>query len=505
MLYTLILLTVLSLLIIINNFRNSFARWLFGLYLSFCISIIGLVLYSVYFWDYYYLRNILFDINRSVWLFIYSLRLSAYTVNRIVNIGVAFFYYCAFCFSVSYSEETKRPLSFYLLTAVFPLQLLLFYDPYVGNELYAYFNRLCSKYGLSWSFFSLLNYLKLFNRLWFASFIGYSSMNLVRMYRRLTNPYIKHKVLGVVVSIGTTFLLYTMIFYWAPEHITILRGNLPHTVYNYSFESYIILEFYPSILLYYVYPCISLVSLLALLYALYKYNVLEFMDLQHSFRKNASFQIEQMSSAVSHMIKNRLLEIKLSLNDFDRKSSETKERIGSICNHISDRLEVLNSKTKSIRLSFERIEINTLIDSVLADINERSSNIDIVFRPAVRPLICYADREHLSEVIVNLINNSIEAIGENRGKVVIKAHIEQRWNIISISDNGPGVSREDIKHVFSPFYSTKPTSKNWGIGLTYCYKTIKIHKGKITVDSTPGKGVTFNILLPVIPTRMRNA
>lgn len=510
MIYTFIIILIFTVFVIVKNNKGQSVYWLVGILMGFCLSIAGFILYSVYFWEYYYLRNILFDINKQLWLFIYSLRLSSYTVSRILNIGIALFYYSVICFSISYSrafndsaKKTRGGVLTYILLAFFPVQFVLLYDPYIQNELYTFLTGLDFDANMAAVFDRILRILSFINRAWFYIFVIVSVVILTKICIGVKNKYLRYKVLGVNISLFILFGLYISIFYWAPETIVILRGNLPAYVNDYSYQTYVALQIYPSNLIYYFYPVISLISFGAIIFALYKYNILKFVNLQQSLQANANIKIEQLSSAVSHMVKNKLIEIKVLIKNAENADDrllimENLKSIDKIGEELSHRLDEMNLKSQKITLSFDTVNINQVVHQAVDKVKNFSEKITINAHIPESPLECYADKYHLSEVIINIIKNAIEAIGNDTGTIDISVYSEHGWNIISISDNGPGIPRKHLRKIFAPFYSTKSTSKNWGIGLTYCYKTIKAHRGMLLVDSKINKGTKFNILLPMI-------
>jgi signal transduction histidine kinase len=109
------------------------------------------------------------------------------------------------------------------------------------------------------------------------------------------------------------------------------------------------------------------------------------------------------------------------------------------------------------------------------------------------------DIKQMKQVLVNLVKNAIEAIGENpnatKGKISIKTENMNGYAIILIEDNGIGMKKETIDKLFVPFFSTK--SEGTGIGLTVCKKIIEEHGGNIDVASTPLLGTSFRIRLPI--------
>ena len=96
-----------------------------------------------------------------------------------------------------------------------------------------------------------------------------------------------------------------------------------------------------------------------------------------------------------------------------------------------------------------------------------------------------------------LIVNSSEAITEH-GEIIIRTFNPDRETIrLDIADNGPGIAPEDIPNIFEPFFSTKRDTSGIGLGLSIVHGIVENHKGKIEVDSTPGKGTTISITFPL--------
>lgn len=105
--------------------------------------------------------------------------------------------------------------------------------------------------------------------------------------------------------------------------------------------------------------------------------------------------------------------------------------------------------------------------------------------------------EELHLVCRNLIQNAVEAIGE-RGDVWISARREGDDIAIVIRDNGPGINREHMSRIFTPFFSTKETGKGMGIGLSIAFQIVNNAGGSIEVASTLGEGATFTVRIPVM-------
>lgn len=107
----------------------------------------------------------------------------------------------------------------------------------------------------------------------------------------------------------------------------------------------------------------------------------------------------------------------------------------------------------------------------------------------------FADPQQITQVFLNLIKNSIEAI-EGEGVIKITAKEQNDFVEIIFSDTGKGIREEELFRIFEPFFTTKEGKKGYGLGLFIVHKIIQEHEGKIDVKSEFGKGTSFIITLP---------
>jgi two-component system nitrogen regulation sensor histidine kinase GlnL len=136
---------------------------------------------------------------------------------------------------------------------------------------------------------------------------------------------------------------------------------------------------------------------------------------------------------------------------------------------------------------------------------KKNINFQQQFDPSIPPLL--GDESLLIQLFLNLIKNAVEAVRDNgiirvTSRVVADYSMTQkgerraRMVAIEISDDGPGIQQDDMEHLFTPFFTTKPNGT--GLGLAICHKIVSEHRGMIKVDSDPTKGTTFTVMLPLI-------
>lgn len=146
------------------------------------------------------------------------------------------------------------------------------------------------------------------------------------------------------------------------------------------------------------------------------------------------------------------------------------------------------------------VKVSDAIDAVieLLAYEVRTSNIELAtdYDPTL-PLII-GDTHQLQQVILNILNNARQAIMDTQKPGRIRVTTERAGHLVKVivTDNGPGITAENLRKVFDPFFTTKPVGQGTGLGLSLCYGIIKEHGGTIHVASEFGAGATFTIELP---------
>ena len=130
----------------------------------------------------------------------------------------------------------------------------------------------------------------------------------------------------------------------------------------------------------------------------------------------------------------------------------------------------------------------------------KEKNIELIFDTEEEEIISFIDKEKIERVILNLLSNAIKFTNEN-GKIEVYMKSDDNFIYITIKDNGIGISKEKIDHIFQRFYQVDNLlsrgSEGSGIGLCIVDEIIRMHGGKINIESEINKGTTFEIVLNV--------
>ena len=116
----------------------------------------------------------------------------------------------------------------------------------------------------------------------------------------------------------------------------------------------------------------------------------------------------------------------------------------------------------------------------------------------IPPVTCSPSQ--INQVFLNLINNAAQAIESGRGVIALTTRRADDAHVaVEIQDNGKGIPADVLPRIFDPFFTTKDVGKGTGLGLSIAYKIVEQHGGRISVDSAPGVGTKFTVVLPLTP------
>ncbi|MCB0762220.1 MAG: HAMP domain-containing histidine kinase, partial [Flavobacteriales bacterium] len=232
------------------------------------------------------------------------------------------------------------------------------------------------------------------------------------------------------------------------------------------------------------------------------YRQKQLSEIKNDFINNMTHELKTPISTISLACE--------ALSDPDMMSSE--KQLKTFVGMISDenrRLGVLVENVLrsaildkgEMELKLDRINVHELVDTVIKNIaiqvKKKGGRIKTDLR-ALNPVV-EADRVHLTNVVYNLIDNAVKYSLESP-QVVISSEDREDGIVLSFSDNGMGISKENQKKIFDKLYRV-PTGnvhdvKGFGLGLSYVKAVVEKHNGEITVESEINQGSTFHIYLP---------
>ena len=223
-------------------------------------------------------------------------------------------------------------------------------------------------------------------------------------------------------------------------------------------------------------------------------------------------QAEKMSSlgklaaGVAHQLNNPLggitLYSKLIMEEYDLEDGvrEDLDRILKDAKRCQDTVKELLEFTRQTRHLMRPHDINRAITRTLFLLESQTlfHNIEIKkdLDSSLPPVL--SDIQQLYHLFMNIILNAAQAM-EGKGMLSVKSHLlpDDKHVCVAITDTGPGISDEHLPQIFEPFFTTKEEGKGTGLGLSLAYRIVQNHGGHIRAESSPGKGTTFTIELPI--------
>jgi putative PEP-CTERM system histidine kinase len=208
---------------------------------------------------------------------------------------------------------------------------------------------------------------------------------------------------------------------------------------------------------------------------------------------------QTMSTFLIHDLKNAASTLGLMLENlpahFDNPSfrQDAFRGIGSAASRINDLISRMNALRHELRLKPVETDLNLLVTEALRNFNGTlDTRLTTKFDQIPKVL---ADREQLQSVLTNLLLNARDALEPN-GRITVETTRQGNWVALSVTDDGCGMSEHFIKNsLFRPFRTTK--GKGLGIGMFQSKMIVEAHGGKIQVESEPGTGTTFRVMLPL--------
>lgn len=220
--------------------------------------------------------------------------------------------------------------------------------------------------------------------------------------------------------------------------------------------------------------------------------------------------IGQLAATVAHKIGTPLTalsgHIQLMAED-PQLSTEARRRLATVEAQIERTSRIIQDLliyARKPELSFAPVDVNACLEECLTLLRPEMEKRKVVLLTnlSAGPATVQADQQQLQEVFCNLIENAMDAMPEG-GTLSVKSAggngdpIGPHF-VVDITDSGHGIPDEFKDQIFQPFFTTKKAGRGTGLGLAIALETVRAHAGQITVESQPGKGATFTVMLPTM-------
>ena len=515
MLFIAMFFLVFALFVVAWVFRGGQAFWLGLIIFTFGCCIVGLVGMFPRFGNYGPDDIFGLHFTQPVWLWRLLEGFSLYDLIRFRLWSAVGFIFAVGVFSTSYTAERRkssiirmRSLLSYGGLIFFAVFLAWYYDP----------EHLFKLYTIGAGLFANpkdYNYWQ--KGLQVTDFIALIIIILIFIYAiwRLNQVFwrssiFQKKVQALCMGIGVLFLSVFFFVLFCIGRFSILNAktmatNLLPAGSNYPDFDYTFIR---------AVPIVAVVVMVTVMIAILRYG---FLGKWQVNMPNLDQQINLANQAVRlalHSFKNRFLAVQMAMdmasgqlesinNEPVDKAKIQIQWAKDVCIDALNRLDVLHIQAKRLEVNSRWLLLRELWEEAVRRCSTRLEGVVLSCRCPESDIRIWGDREHLSAVLENILQNALDAMAEKQEKgyiprIWVAMNREYEWSYIRITDNGPGISKENLHKVYRPFFTTKPAKNNWGLGLTYCHRVVKMHGGFINIKSPPGMGTTVEVVLRTV-------
>ncbi len=215
--------------------------------------------------------------------------------------------------------------------------------------------------------------------------------------------------------------------------------------------------------------------------------------------------IGKLSASIAHEFNNPLQSVMTIVKGIDqyvpleKKEAELVDLALQECQRMKNLILSLQDFNQPSSGNKTLTDVHNSLDSIVIlqkkDFNSRQIFVVRNYAENLPQIMVVSDQ--IKQVFLNLLTNAADACHKCGGVITVSTWQESDRVAVAISDTGVGIKPEDMEHIFRPFFSTKPQVKGTGLGLSISYGIIKKHNGEFRVESQPGEGATFTLLLPI--------
>ena len=226
------------------------------------------------------------------------------------------------------------------------------------------------------------------------------------------------------------------------------------------------------------------------------------LDEQNRFIADASHELNTPLTSLRTMIEVNLRNKVLTLGKAKHVLESSLEEIGELESLSTELIGLTRYQQSHGKQVFSEVPIPEIISEAREKVREEAREKRISITQSVPDMKIRGDRKSLTELFVVLLDNAVK-YSPPRKRIVVSGKQEAGKITVSITDQGIGIAKEDLPHIFDRFYRadksrTKQETPGYGLGLSIAKRIAELHKGEIRAESTVGEGTTFTVILPLV-------
>lgn len=396
-------------------------------------------------------------------------------------------------FSICYSMVAwiKKDVFIKKIIILIPLINLIVYEPHI-------YKNLTEKNA------GLVKFILHAGDVWINFYLIVAIALFLYEYISIRKKFLRNQLSSILISVVALTGIYFLYYNQDPGQV--------YRFYDYTFSwgrSIGYLKVNPSLTNYLAISIVSIVCCVLGFYSLLNFTAGSYILDKENLVLQRKFDTARIGASMFvHGMKNQLLAGKVifkRINQMVEKNEVTVEKLlqqistlESIHGLMYERIEDLHQSTKQNSIYMSPVEIDEVISLALERFHKKYPGVSVKKEMNTETTVL-VDKVQFCEALSNLLLNGYEAIvfaEREEAELSIICHNDRFYTVIEIRDNGIGINEKKLKKIFYPFYSSKNSKTNWGMGLYYVKETIKSHYGIIRVESKEGIGSSFYILLP---------
>lgn len=474
--------------------KNINSLLFFGLCTSLILMLAGIILYTAKIGGLSHAQYIFLFLSVRIQTWMQYIVITLDKLGYMIAVGRYLFPYFLLMISIKYSTVPfiSRNRKWMYLFFLPPAASLTLYYPQI------FYVVVCNRFTLqTWLMSSTL--------VWILLYLAAGMLLMIREYFATPVAYFRRQFRNILFLHISLAFLYGINCLQDPIQVYQLYGSEYLWVSGISYSNPA-MPLFGWVLL----TVITIFSSFVGLWNLIRYTQIEYQMNQEDVVLQRKFEITNAGISIFvHSIKNQILSCGVvhkriqKILDSDPPDlpalRENVDLLRQLNENMLTHINRLNANTKSHSIVLRPVSADRIAGLAVQRFHgkypDTGVNLDLLPHTFV-----LADEESLSEALCNLLMNAQEAIlaaGRGpQGKVDLKTYNGRIYTFFEVRDNGGGISKSEQKRIFDPFYTTKNTNFNWGMGLHYVKRIAKSHFGMLRFESIPGHGSSFFLILP---------